>query len=78
MSCPMALRIAASRRAGVAMPCSMLTLDGMSTTQTPLPGPEAALIGLAALAVVIAPILWQLAEHFNVMAHEGLHAGCTP
>jgi hypothetical protein len=70
----MALRIAASRRAGVAMPCSMLTLDGMSTTQTPLPGPEAALIGLAALAVVIVPILWPLAEHFNVMAHEGLHA----
>jgi hypothetical protein len=46
----------------------------MSTTQTPLPGLEAALIGLAALVVVIPQILSPLAEHLNVMAHEGTHA----
>ena len=46
----------------------------MSTTQAPLPGPEAALIGLAALAVVMVQILSPLAEHLNVMAHEGTHA----
>jgi Peptidase M50B-like len=46
----------------------------MSTTQAPLPGLEAALIGLAALVVVIPQILSPLAEHLNVMAHEGTHA----
>jgi hypothetical protein len=46
----------------------------MTTTQTPLPGIDAALIGLAALIVVIVPIVWRLAEHLNVMAHEGMHA----
>ena len=46
----------------------------MSTTQAPLPGPGAALIGLAALAVVMVQILSPLAEHLNVMAHEGTHA----
>jgi len=43
-------------------------------TQAPLPGFEAALIGLAALAIVVIPLLWPLAEHLNVMAHEGAHA----
>jgi Peptidase M50B-like len=52
----------------------MFTLNCVSTTQTPLPGPEAALIGLVVLVVVIAQVLWPLAEHFNVMAHEGMHA----
>ena len=42
--------------------------------QVPLPGPVAALIGLAALAIVAIPFLWPLAEHFNAMAHEGAHA----
>jgi hypothetical protein len=46
----------------------------MSTTQAPLPGLEAALIGLAALVVVIPQFLSPLAEHLNVMAHEGTHA----
>jgi hypothetical protein len=46
----------------------------MSTTQAPLPGLEAALIGLAALVVVVPQILAPLAEHLNVMAHEGTHA----
>ena len=43
-------------------------------TQAPLPGPEAALIGLAAFAVVMIPFLWPLADHFDTMAHEGAHA----
>jgi hypothetical protein len=46
----------------------------VSTIQLPLPGFEAALIGLAALAVVIAQFLWPFAEHINAMAHEGAHA----
>jgi len=40
----------------------------------PLPGDEAALVGLAALAVVMIPFLWPLVEHFSTMAHEGAHA----
>ncbi len=40
----------------------------------PLPGGSAALIGLAALGVVMVPFLWPLARHVNVMAHEGAHA----
>ena len=59
---------------GVVTPSPVLTLRDMSATQTPLPGIDAALIGLAALIVVMAPILWRLPEHFNVMAHEGMHA----
>jgi uncharacterized membrane protein len=46
----------------------------VSTTQASLPGIDAALIGLAALVVVIAQFLWPLAEHVNAMAHEGAHA----
>jgi hypothetical protein len=40
----------------------------------PLPGGTAALIGLAALVVVMVPFLWPLGRHFGVMAHEGAHA----
>src|SRR5215469_13901128 len=43
-------------------------------SQGSLSGSEAALIGLAALAVVIIPFLWPLVEHFSAMAHEGAHA----
>jgi hypothetical protein len=43
-------------------------------TEAPLPGGEAALVGLTALVVVFLPFLWPLVEHFNVMAHEGAHA----
>jgi len=39
-----------------------------------LPGAVAALIGVAALIVVMVPFLWLLAQHFNVIAHEGAHA----
>jgi hypothetical protein len=40
----------------------------------PLPGGVAALIGFAALIVVMVPFLWPIARHVNVMAHEGAHA----
>src|SRR5215472_6351012 len=43
-------------------------------TLAPLPASEAALVGLAALAVVMIPFLWPLVEQFNAMAHEGAHA----
>jgi hypothetical protein len=43
-------------------------------TQAPLPGPEAAFIGLAAFAVVMIPFLWPLVNQFDTMAHEGAHA----
>jgi hypothetical protein len=42
--------------------------------QAPLSGAEAALIGLAALGVVMIPFLWPLADHLDTMAHEGAHA----
>jgi hypothetical protein len=43
-------------------------------TPAPLPGPEAALVGLAALAIVAIPFLWALVDHIDTMAHEGMHA----
>jgi hypothetical protein len=43
-------------------------------TPAPLPGPEAALVGLAALAIVALPFLWALVDHIDTMAHEGMHA----
>jgi len=46
----------------------------VSITQTPLSGPDAVLIGLAAFVVVYARSLWSLAKYFQVMAHEGMHA----
>ena len=64
----------AASRVGVVTPSLVLTLLDMSTTQAPLPGLETALIGLAALVVVVPQILSPLAEHLNVMAHKGTHA----
>jgi hypothetical protein len=46
-------------------------------TQAPLPGPAAAFIGLAALAVVLIPSLWPLVDQFDTMAHEGMHAAAA-
>jgi Peptidase M50B-like len=43
-------------------------------TPAPLPGPEAALVGLAALAIIAIPFLWALVDHIDTMAHEGMHA----
>lgn len=42
--------------------------------QPPLPGTEAALVGLLALVIVMLQMLRLFAEHLNVMAHEGAHA----
>jgi hypothetical protein len=50
------------------------THAAVPATEVPLPGGEAALVGLAALVVVFLPFLWPLVEHFNAMAHEGAHA----
>ena len=47
---------------------------GVGITQAPLPGHDAAAIGIAAFVVVYAKGLWSLAKHFEVMAHEGMHA----
>jgi hypothetical protein len=53
------------------MYASRVTVPGI---QAPLSGAEAALIGLAALGVVMIPFLWPLADHLDTMAHEGAHA----
>jgi Peptidase M50B-like len=44
----------------------------VTITQVPLPGPEAAAVGLAALGVVV--VGWPVIRHGTVMAHEGAHA----
>ncbi len=54
-----------------------LTIDAVGLTQTPLPGSDALLIGLAALVVVALRFLWPFAERLNAMAHEGTHATAT-
>jgi hypothetical protein len=45
----------------------------VDATQTPLSGTETVLIGLVVSAVVIPSATWQLVQHFQVMAHEGMH-----
>jgi len=45
----------------------------MEATQAALPGPEIILIGVITAAVVIAQATWPLVQHFQVMAHEGMH-----
>jgi Peptidase M50B-like len=49
-------------------------LGSVSISQTPLPEPDVALLGVAAFVVVNAKSLWSLVKHFHVMAHEGMHA----
>lgn len=44
------------------------------TAQAPLSGSAAAVIGLAALAVVVTSLGWRVIRHGTVMAHEGAHA----
>lgn len=43
-------------------------------TLAPLPGIQAVLIGLVALAVMLIPFLWPMVGNFSAMAHEGGHA----
>lgn len=45
----------------------------VDVTQTPLSSTETVLIGLAVSVVVIPSATWQLVQHFQVMAHEGMH-----
>ena len=52
------------------LPGTHAPLPGMQA----LPGPVVALVGLAALVVVLIPTLWRLADHLDTMAHEGAHA----
>jgi Peptidase M50B-like len=47
---------------------------GMAMTQTPLPGGDAVLIGLAVLVVVAVEPTWAIVRHIDTMAHEGAHA----
>ena len=49
----------------------------MTTTQIPLAGGTAALIGLVALAVTVVDSGWLLLRHGTVMAHEGAHAAAS-
>jgi len=41
--------------------------------QTPLPAPQAVLIGLLVAIVVTLPELWNIVTHANTVAHEGAH-----
>jgi hypothetical protein len=43
-------------------------------TQAPLPGAEAALIGLAGFGLLLLDAGWRIVRHLTVMAHEGAHA----
>jgi Peptidase M50B-like len=45
----------------------------VNATQLPLSGTETVLIGLVVAAVVIPSATWPLVQHFQVMAHEGMH-----
>jgi len=48
-------------------------LSRIGETQTPLPAPEAVLIGLLAAIVVLGPALWKIATHAETVVHEGAH-----
>jgi Peptidase M50B-like len=63
-----------SSLSGIDGPSLARYIDGVGITQAPLPGHDAAAIGIAAFVVVYADGLWSLAQHFEVMAHEGMHA----
>ena len=45
----------------------------MGATQAPLSGTETVFIGLVVCAVIIPSLTWPLVQHFQVMAHEGMH-----
>jgi Peptidase M50B-like len=45
----------------------------MGGTQTALSGSETMLIGLVVGLVLIPSLTWPLVQHFQVMAHEGMH-----
>ena len=49
-------------------------MEGMQAIHPPLSSGESIVIGLAAAAVVLVPLLWSPVEHFSTMTHEGAHA----
>jgi hypothetical protein len=59
---------------GIARPSPRSYIYGVGITQTPLPGADAAAIGIGAFVAVYAKGIWALVKHFHVMAHEGGHA----
>ena len=48
-------------------------LSRIGEIQTPLPAPEALLIGLLAAIVVAGPTLWKIVGHAETVVHEGAH-----
>jgi hypothetical protein len=48
-------------------------LSRIGEIQTPLPAPEAVLIGLLAAIVVLGPALWRIATHAETVVHESAH-----
>jgi len=46
----------------------------MQAINPPLSAGASVLVGLAAAAVVLVPLLWAPVEHFSTMTHEGAHA----
>jgi hypothetical protein len=49
-------------------------LQRIIAVQARLNGTVALLIGLAATLVTLLPVLWEISQHVNTMAHEGGHA----
>jgi hypothetical protein len=45
----------------------------VTPAQVPLSDTETILIGLVVAAVIIPSATWPLVQHFQVMAHEGMH-----
>jgi Peptidase M50B-like len=45
----------------------------MEATQAPLSGTETVLIGLVVSALLLPSATWGLIQHFQTMAHEGMH-----
>jgi hypothetical protein len=45
----------------------------MEATQAPLSGTETVLIGLIVSALLLPSATWVLVQHFQTMAHEGMH-----
>jgi Peptidase M50B-like len=58
---------------GIATFCPRADAERVDPTQVPLSDTETVLIGLAVSAVVLPMATWRLVEHFNTMAHEGMH-----
>ena len=57
----------------IARSSRMVDARCMEWTQTPLSGTETVVIGLVVCIVVIPSATWGLVQHFQVMAHEGMH-----